>query len=73
MRYLYPYFKEEKDEDRTVGLLVPFLGGILLGGLISNKNQGGTYPGYYQYPYNPYYTNTYIPGPYYSYNYPIYY
>ena len=76
MRYTYPFYREERNDNRQIGgLLLPFLGGVLIGGLVSPgfKNQAPYYPyPQYQYPYQ-YYQNyqTYYPN-YYPYQYPYY-
>ena len=77
MNYKKPFYLEE-DQDRNVSLLIPFLGGVLLGGIIApkiNNNQGSyytPYPGYYYPPYN-YPINETINDNYIYYNYPTYY
>ena len=77
MRYTYPFYREEHNDNRQIGgLLLPFLGGVLIGGLVSPsfKNQAPYYP-YPQYPYptNQYYQNypTYYSN-YNPYQYPYY-
>lgn len=73
MKYTYPFYKEE-NEDRQVGLLIPFLGGVLLGGLIApsfNKPIYNPYPQYPQMPNN--YYNNYQMYPYQNYPYNKYY
>ena len=77
MRYTYPFYREEHNDYRQIGgLLLPFLGGVLIGGLVSPsfKNQAPYYP-YPQYPYptNQYYQNypTYYSN-YNPYQYPYY-
>ena len=62
-QYMYPY-----QQYNQRGLLLPFIGGAILGGLggwvIANNNQYPMYYPYYQpyYPYQyPYYSNGYYP------------
>ena len=62
MRYVKPFYREvydDNDENRFGGVLIPFIGGALIGGLFAssyNQNHAPTY-----YPYNPYPMNYYYP------------
>ena len=78
MNYKKPFYLEE-DQDRNVSLLLPFLGGVLLGGIIApkiNNNQGSyysPYPSYYYPPYNYPLYESYNNDNYIYYNNPTYY
>lgn len=64
-------YSNENSNNRYVGLLLPFIGGLLVGGLFVPKNsnyiapQHQMNPNMYQYPqpmqYPPYYINNYQP------------
>lgn len=50
MRYVQPFYREVEDEERFGGVLIPFIGGALLGGLfasgVSNHNNYVPYNNY---------------------------
>ncbi len=72
MRYVEPFYREVNDNERFGEVLIPFLGGALLGGLFApakqvpvyvpsypSYNYGGYYPMYSNYPYGvPLYSNS---------------
>ncbi len=71
MRYVPPFYREVEDDNNerfAGGVLIPFLGGALLGGLFASSRPNNYIP-YNNYP--PYYAQ---PQPYpYYYQYPTYY
>ncbi len=81
MRYVKPFYREVNDDnERFGGILIPFIGGALIGGLFASNNRPNNqyvpYSNYNYYP--PYYPmNNYNVPPYQEYitynNYPTYY
>lgn len=66
------YYHQNRDE-RFIGPLLPFIGGALVGYVVSRPNFGGYYPQpyypvYYQYPSYPYYQTNYYQSTPYTYN-----
>lgn len=76
MRYVKPFYREVNDEtERFGGILIPFIGGALIGGLFASNRPNNQNVPYYYPPYYP--INNYnVPSSpeYISYNYyPLYY
>lgn len=53
MRYVKPYYREVDDDNRFGGILIPFIGGALIGGLFAANRPMQNYIPYNYYPQYP--------------------